>query len=127
MSVEISKVTDNAAADYVRLQQTAPVAKAVKAKDVPVVQMHVAVKADKQPTTEDKLKNLKAALSQLNQQMVNSNQHLGFELNDHIKGPVITVLNTHTGEVVRKIPSEEVLRVAQSIDSLKGVIFNKNL
>jgi flagellar protein FlaG len=127
MSVEISKVTDNAAADYVRLQQTAPVAKAVKAKDVPVVQMQVAVKADKQPTTEDKLKNLKAALSQLNQQMVNSNQHLGFELNDHIKGPVITVLNTHTGEVVRKIPSEEVLRVAQSIDSLKGVIFNKNL
>jgi flagellar protein FlaG len=127
MSVEISKVTDNAAADYVRLQQTSSVAKAVKAKDVPVVQMHVAVKADKQPTTEDKLKNLKAALSQLNQQMVNSNQHLGFELNDHIKGPVITVLNTHTGEVVRKIPSEEVLRVAQSIDSLKGVIFNKNL
>ena len=126
MSVEISKVTDNAAADYVRLQQTAPVAKAVKAKDVPVVQMQVAVKADKQPTTEDKLKNLKAALSQLNQQMVNSNQHLGFELNDHIKGPVITVLNTHTGEVVRKIPSDEVLRVAQSIDSLKGVIFNKN-
>jgi len=127
MSVEISKVTDNAAADYVRLQQTSSVAKAVKAKDVPVVQMQVAVKADKQPTTEDKLKNLKAALSQLNQQMVNSNQHLGFELNDHIKGPVITVLNTHTGEVVRKIPSEEVLRVAQSIDSLKGVIFNKNL
>ena len=127
MSVEISKVTDNAAADYVRLQQTASVAKAVKAKDVPVVQMQVAVNTDKQPTTEDKLKNLKAALSQLNQQMVNSNQHLGFELNDHIKGPVITVLNTHTGEVVRKIPSEEVLRVAQSIDSLKGVIFNKNL
>jgi len=127
MSVEISKVTDNAAADYVRLQQTAPVAKAVKAKDVPVVQMQVAVNTDKQATTEDKLKNIKAALSQLNQQMVNSNQHLGFELNDHIKGPVITVLNTHTGEVVRKIPSEEVLRVAQSIDSLKGVIFNKNL
>ncbi len=127
MSVEISKVTDNAAAGYVRLQQTAPVAKAVKAKDVPVVQMQVAVNTEKQPTTEDKLKNLKAALSQLNQQMVNSNQHLGFELNDHIKGPVITVLNTHTGEVVRKIPSEEVLRVAQSIDSLKGVIFNKNL
>ena len=127
MSVEISKVTDNAAADYVRLQQTAPVAKAVMAKDVPVVQMQVAVNTDKQATTEDKLKNIKAALSQLNQQMVNSNQHLGFELNDHIKGPVITVLNTQTGEVVRKIPSEEVLRVAQSIDSLKGVIFNKNL
>jgi len=127
MSVEISKVTDNAAADYVRLQQTAPVAKAVKAKDVPVVQVHVAVNTAKQPTTEDKLKNLKEAITQLNQQMVNSNQHLGFELNDHIKGPVITVLNTHTGEVVRKIPSDEVLRVAKSIDSMKGVIFNKNL
>ena len=127
MSVDISKVTDNAAADYARLQQTASVVKAAKVKDVPVVQMQVAVKTDKQPTTEDKLKNLKEAITQLNQQMVNSNQHLGFELNDHIKGPVITVLNTHTGEVVRKIPSDEVLRVAKSIDSMKGVIFNKNL
>jgi flagellar protein FlaG len=127
MSVDISKVTDNAATDYARLQQTTSVVKAAKAKDVPVVQMHVAVKTDKQPTTEDKLKNLKEAITQLNQQMMDSNQHLGFELNDHIKGPVITVHNTHTGEVVRKIPSDEVLRVAQSIDSLKGIIFNKNL
>jgi len=127
MSVDISKVTDNAATDYARLQQTTSVVKAAKAKDVPVVQMHVAVKTDKQPTTEDKLKNLKEAITQLNQQMMDSNQHLGFELNDHIKGPVITVHNTHTGEVVRKIPSDEVLRVAKSIDSMKGVIFNKNL
>ena len=127
MSVDISKVTDNAATDYARLQQTTSVVKAAKAKDVPVVQMHVAVKTDKQPTTEDKLKDLKEAITQLNQQMMDSNQHLGFELNDHIKGPVITVHNTHTGEVVRKIPSDEVLRVAKSIDSMKGVIFNKNL
>jgi len=127
MSVDISKVTDNAAADYARLQQSASIVKAAKAKEVAVVQMHVAVMTDKQPTTEDKLRNLKEALSQLNQQMMDSNQHLGFELNDHIKGPVITVHNTHTGEVVRKIPSDEVLRVAQSIDSLKGIIFNKNL
>jgi flagellar protein FlaG len=127
MSVDISKVIDNASTDYARLQQSVATAKTVKAKDVSVAQSHVVIKADKQPTSEDRLKNLKEAISQLNQQMMDSNQHLGFELNDHIKGPVITVHNTHTGEVVRKIPSDEVLRVAQSIDSLKGVIFNKNL
>ena len=127
MSVDISKVIDNASTDYARLQQSVATAKTVKAKDVSVAQSHVVIKADKQPTSEDRLKNLKEAISQLNQQMIDSNQHLGFELNDHIKGPVITVHNTHTGEVVRKIPSDEVLRVAQSIDSLKGVIFNKNL
>ena len=127
MSGDISKVIDNASTDYARLQQSVATAKTVKAKDVSVAQSHVVIKADKQPTSEDRLKNLKEAISQLNQQMMDSNQHLGFELNDHIKGPVITVHNTHTGEVVRKIPSDEVLRVAQSIDSLKGVIFNKNL
>jgi uncharacterized FlaG/YvyC family protein len=40
---------------------------------------------------------------------------------------VITVHNTQTGELVRTIPSEEVLRVAKSIDSLKGVIFSEKM
>ena len=59
--------------------------------------------------------------------MANSRVALGFSMNEAINGPVITVHNTQTGELIRTIPSEEVLRVAKSIDSLKGVIFNEKM
>jgi uncharacterized FlaG/YvyC family protein len=38
---------------------------------------------------------------------------------------VIRVSNTATGEVIRQIPSEDVLRMAHQIDALKGILYNK--
>jgi uncharacterized FlaG/YvyC family protein len=68
---------------------------------------------------------LKQVLAEANQQMANSNVSLGFSMNEAINGPVVTVKNLQTGEVVRTIPNEVVIRVAQSIHSLKGVLFNE--
>jgi uncharacterized FlaG/YvyC family protein len=116
----------NSVGDAARQQAAAKAVRPLKAQEAPAELVHKPVKVDLPVKAEDKQKNLRDAIDQLNQQMIKTNQHLGFELNDHVKGPVITVHNTTTGEVVRKIPSEEVLRVAQSIDSLKGVIFSKN-
>ena len=87
----------------------------------------VPVKAEMTLDANQQEKLVKEAISKLNEQAKASNQNLGFRMDPHIKGPVITVHNTHTGEVVRTIPSEEVLRVAKSIDSLKGVIFNEKM
>ena len=70
-------------------------------------------------------KNLEEAISMLNKQMAASKQALGFSYDNAIKHPVITVKNTTTGDVVRQIPSEEVLRMAHHIDELKGILFNK--
>jgi len=126
MSLDASKVNTPTVTDYARIKGAAGV-QTVRATEAPVVELHKSQPIQTTVSAEVKQKNLKEAIAQLNKQMVDTNQHLGFELNDHIKGPVITVQNTLTGEVIRKIPSEEVLRVAQSIDSLKGVIFNKNL
>jgi len=85
------------------------------------------VKAEMTLDANQQEKLVKEAISKLNEQAKASNQNLGFRMDPHIKGPVITVHNTHTGEVVRTIPSEEVLRVAKNIDSLKGVIFNEKM
>jgi len=38
---------------------------------------------------------------------------------------VITVRSKHTGEVVRQIPSETVLKVAHSIEDMKGLLLNE--
>ena len=70
---------------------------------------------------------LKKILEEANQHMANSKVQLGFSMNQAIDGPVITVKNLQSGEVVRTIPSEVVIKVAQSIDSLKGILFNQKL
>ena len=70
---------------------------------------------------------LKKILEEANQHMANSKVQLGFSMNQSIDGPVITVKNLQSGEVVRTIPSEVVIKVAQNIDSLKGILFNQKL
>jgi flagellar protein FlaG len=71
--------------------------------------------------------NLKEAVSLLNDQMSSSKTGLGFSYNESIDAPVVTVLNTQTGEVVRQIPNEVVIRVAQSIDQFKGLLHNQKV
>ena len=70
---------------------------------------------------------LKKILEEANQHMANSKVQLGFSMNQAIDRPVITVKNLQSGEVVRTIPSEVVIKVAQNIDSLKGILFNQKL
>ena len=73
-----------------------------------------------------KQKELKESLAQLNRQMADNKQQLGFSQDDSVSGPVIVVTNTQTGEVIRKIPSEAVIRVAHNIEALKGLLFSSN-
>jgi flagellar protein FlaG len=98
-----------------------------KAADIERPKMMTPKKVELTFNPEEKEKTLKAALNELNQQMASNKQYLGFRMDDAIHGPVITVHNTQTGEVLRQIPSETALKIAHSIDSLKGLFFSKKI
>jgi flagellar protein FlaG len=70
-------------------------------------------------------RNLHAAVSMLNEQMASTKQGLGFSFDDSKNVAVIRVRNLSTGEEVRQIPTEDVLRMAHKIDDLKGILYNK--
>jgi flagellar protein FlaG len=73
-------------------------------------------------------KSLQEAVSMLNEQVASHKNGLGFSINDSIDVPVVTVKNTVTGEVVRQIPNEVVIRVAQNIDTVqKGLLHNSKV
>ena len=57
----------------------------------------------------------------LNQQMARNKRDLSFSVDDVSNTVVITVKNRE-GEVVRQIPSETALRLAQNIDKMKGLL-----
>ena len=70
-------------------------------------------------------KEIDNALAELTRLADNSGRTLGFSRDPAVSGPVITVTDSQTGKVVRQIPFEVVVRVAHSIEKMKGLLFDK--
>jgi len=68
--------------------------------------------------------NLQDAVSMLNQQMSSTKRGLGFQIDAAVGGPVVTVRSAETGEVIRQIPNEVVVRLAHNIEKVKGLLLN---
>jgi flagellar protein FlaG len=69
--------------------------------------------------------NLSAAIGMLNKQMEASKRGLGFTYDESKQTAVVKVTDAATGEVVRQIPTEQVLKMAHQIDTYKGMLYNK--
>jgi flagellar protein FlaG len=69
-------------------------------------------------------KKLEEVVARLNEQMEANGRKLGFSVDDRLNKQIVRVVNKETGEVVRQIPNEVVIRVANSIEDLKGVLFD---
>lgn len=71
--------------------------------------------------------NMKEAVSRLNEMMQSGGRGLNFAMDNKLGRPVVTVTNTQTGEVVRTIPNEVIIRVGHSIEDLKGLLHDQRL
>ena len=100
----------------------APGSSAIQIPETPKVlaPKTVAIKFDASEVRQ----NLQEAVSMLNKQMTSTNRGLGFRIDEAVGGPVVTVRSAETGEVVRQIPNEVVVRVAHNIEKVKGLLLN---
>jgi flagellar protein FlaG len=100
----------------------APGSSAIQIPDTPKVQAPkpVAIKFDASEVRQ----NLQEAVKMLNQQMSSTKRGLGFQVDEAVGGPVVTVRSADSGEVVRQIPNEVVVRVAHNIEKVKGLLFS---
>jgi flagellar protein FlaG len=69
-------------------------------------------------------KELEQALTEVNERMQRNGRTLAFSLDEKANRTVIRVTNSSTGEVVRQIPDETVLRIAHSMEALKGMLYD---
>lgn len=81
-------------------------------------------KAEVKVNTEQMKQNLDQAIRQLNDTMRDGGRNLAFSMDETLGRPVIVVKKQDTGEIVRQIPNEVVIKVAHSLDKLKGLIFS---
>ena len=52
-------------------------------------------------------------------------QNLQFSVDKGTGKTIISVVNSQTKEVIRQIPTEEVLSIARALDRMQGLLFNR--
>ena len=120
MDSRISDISVQQQSIAIRAPSVAPISSAPAELSIP--------KADIQVNTEAMKKNLDVAISHLNEMMRDGGRNLSFEIDPSCKGQAVVVVRKEdTGEVIRQIPNPEVLKVAHSIDALKGLLMNKQI
>lgn len=50
---------------------------------------------------------------------------LEFAIDDNSGKPLVRVTDAKTGEMIRQIPSQELLEIARSLDKLQGLLFKQ--
>jgi flagellar protein FlaG len=88
----------------------------VKAPLAPVSKMEADVEVERMK------KSIHDAVSKLNEMMMTGGRSLRFVMDEKLGRPIIYVENTVTGEIVRQIPDETVLRVARGVEGFKGLL-----
>ena len=70
---------------------------------------------------------VRAAVKEINNELEKLQSELGFSVDKVANDVVITVKRKESGEIVRQIPSETVLKLAHNLEKLKGVLLDKKL
>lgn len=123
MVTEVSSAAQAAANNTAPVAlRSAPVAEQVAATQPKVQERKpVEIKVD----IEGMRANLRDSIQRLNDSMRDGGRNLNFHIDDKVGGPVVLVKNAETGEVVRQIPNEVVVRIAHSIEAFKGLLHNE--
>ena len=82
----------------------------------------------KVPVEMERMKqNLEVTIGRLNEQMRDGGRNVTFAMDEALGRPIVVVRKVDTGEVIRQIPNEVIVKVAHNIEALKGLLMNKNI
>ena len=67
------------------------------------------------------------AINEIKQQMSDIGRKINFSVDEDLNIVIIKVVNKDTEEIVRQLPSEEVVEIARNIQENKGLIFQEKV
>lgn len=76
---------------------------------------------------ETNYRQLEAAVEEIRKMADENLMNLGFSIDRKINTHVVVVTDKNSGQVIRQIPDEVVIRVAHNIADLKGLLFDKKM
>lgn len=104
--------------------QSKPVTQSVQTDTVTELsaQTQQSVVSEQNSQQQQRTEALREKVAQLNDYMQNMNRNLQFSVDDASGDTVVKVIDAETEEVVRQIPSEEILEARHAIEKYRGVL-----
>ncbi len=98
-------------------ESAAPVTEAkVKAPEAPV----------QQKSAQPSPKQVEQALDKVKQVMTAKASALTFTVDDKSGDTIVRVVDSDTGEVIRQIPSKELVEIARALDKMQGMLLKQS-
>jgi flagellar protein FlaG len=92
------------------------------------------LQADKSEELSSSSKTIASAVAEISEFVQAQNRHLAFSIDESSQRAVVKVTDAESGDVIRQIPSEEVLLLSERIKELQsdvgaavGILFNKQV
>ncbi|PHV12477.1 flagellar protein FlaG [Chitinimonas sp. BJB300] len=73
---------------------------------------------------EDKQLSVEESVEKLNQTVATFNRSLQFSIDKDTRMNIVRVVDVSSKEVIRQIPSQEVVEIAKAIDKLQGLLLS---
>tara|TARA_B100000768_G_scaffold33072_1_gene31647 strand:+ start:223 stop:612 length:390 start_codon:yes stop_codon:yes gene_type:complete len=118
-----SNITPPAVGISSKVNNSAPAAPKITVQDV-----HKVTDQRKDQTINKLAENaaeIREAVAEINKAVKKVPTSLDFSVDEASKRFIVSVTDTNTGEVIRKLPGDAVLRIAKQLESLKGVVFDQ--
>lgn len=74
---------------------------------------------------QDKGQQLDQAVKAVSDFIKQANNSLAFSVDDESGTTIVKVIDNDTKEVIKQIPSEEMLAIAKALDSIKGLLIHQ--
>lgn len=74
--------------------------------------------------TPESAEQVKQAVQKIQGSVDNLAQNLRFSVDEDTGKTIIKVIDAHTDELIRQIPTEEAVEIARTLDKVQGLLFN---
>ena len=91
----------------------------------PAAPVEMPIKAAKPVAESASPEAVKQATEMINKAIQSLSRNLKFTVDEETKENVVKVVDTDTGDVIRQIPSEETLKIANALDQLQGMLIKQ--
>ena len=76
-------------------------------------------------TQQSNAHQLGLAVERINEQLRAAAQNIRFSIDEDTGKTIVRVVDSNSGELIRQIPSEEVLAVSRSLERLQGLLLRQ--
>jgi flagellar protein FlaG len=96
----------------------------VAASEQPQKRQAPAAEAKPAETTEASAEQIQSAINKIQQSVPLAQQNMQFSVDDETGKTVVSITDKDSGELIRQVPSEELMEIAKNIGRMQGLLVN---